>query len=1068
MKPFYNSLFFLAVIFLMAVLGHRSNAEVRSQAQEHMQYDSSCFNSLKYRMIGPYRGGRSTAVTGVAGKPTTYYMGTTGGGVWKTTNNGEDWQNISDGYFDVASIGSIDVADSDPNVIYVGTGSACIRGNIMTGRGVYKSTDGGRSWSFIGLEDAGVIGRVVVHPGDPDVAYVAALGHPFGPNQMRGLFRTTDGGETWEKVLYLSEKTGVVDVELNPDNPREIYAGLWTAERKPWTMISGSEEGGIYKSTDGGNSWERLRGGLPKGVVGKTSVAVSPAKPGRVWALIEAPEPKGGLYRSDDHGKTWKQVNDNRNHLQRAWYYTHLYADPQDENTVYSLNVRFYKSVDGGKTFESYGVPHGDVHDLWLNPDDPRRMVVANDGGAQVSVDGGESWSTYYNQPTAEIYSLTVDNEFPYRVYGPQQDNSTIRLPAWSEGSIHPKSNWSEVGGCETGPIALHPDRPWIVFSGCYGGLLTRWNERTGQSMNAMVYPQLQIGMAPRDVRERFQWNAPIVVSPHNPDVVYTASQHIWRSTDQGVNWTRISDDLTTDTPEHQDYAGEPITMDNTGVEVFNTVFALRVSPHSEKTLWAGTDDGRVWITRDEGASWSEVTPDNLPQYGTVQNIEVSPHQPGKAFIAVHRYRLDDWEPYIFKTTDFGKSWTRIADGTRGITDDFPTWVVREDPKREGLLFAGTEFGLFASFDEGENWQPLQHNLPVTRIPDIKVHRNDLVVATHGRSFWIMDNITPLRQLTDRMAEKEMHLYQPEPAYRIHPVRGGDAEDREPEGKHAGAAIDYYFNEKPDTTVTLDILKQEGEIFRSFTSDSARSKQRDEPVLPVGKGHTRFYWDLLSTGVDTLGEVIFWETSSIEGVRALPGTYQVRMQLAGGETQTRSFQVLMDPRVEDFSLDDLKIRQELALEVQDSLNRVYDAIRTLRSVRAQVNSLASHAGKAGHDNTGFHDLAENISDELSAIEEKLIQVRNESHQDPLNYPPKLKSQYAFLYGYVNGTSPMFRGPVPPTGVVRTRLGELNNSWNTIRQQLQVVLEQEVVRFNRQIRDRGDPVFIPGFNGPGKD
>jgi len=1026
----------------------------------HPVYDSSLFSALKYRMIGPYRGGRSTAATGVAGKPNTFYMGTTGGGVWKTTNNGEDWKNISDGYFDVASIGGIDVADSDPSVIYVGTGSACIRGNIMTGRGVYKSTDGGRSWSFVGLRDAGAIGKVVVHPTNPDVAYIAAVGHPFGPNKQRGVFRTTDGGKSWEKVLYISEKTGAVDLAVNPGNPREIYAGMWTAERKPWTLISGSEEGGIYKSMDGGDTWKRLKGGLPQGVVGRTAVLVSPASPNRVWALIEAPEPNGGLYRSEDHGQTWKRINDNRKHLQRAWYYIHLTADPQDENTLYSLNAPFYRSVDGGKSFETLGVPHGDVHDLWINPDDPKRMVVANDGGAQVSIDGGETWSTYYNQPTAEIYSVTVDNEFPYRVYGPQQDNSTIRLPAWTEGSIHPKSNWKSVGGCETGPIALHPDRPWIIFSGCYGGLVTRWNERTGQSMNAMVYPQLQIGMAPRDVRERFQWNAPLVVSPHNPDVVYNASQHIWRSDDLGVTWKRISGDLTTDTPEHQDYAGEPITKDNTGVEVYNTVFALQVSPHAEGTLWAGTDDGRVWITRDEGDNWNEITPEGLPQYGTVQNIDISAHQPGKAYIAVHRYRLDDWKPYIYKTTDYGQSWSRIADGTRGMPDDYPTWVVREDPERKGLLYAGTEFGLFVSFDDGSNWQSLQQNLPVTRIPDMKVHHNDLVVATHGRSFWIMDNLTPLRQLKDETARKEAHLYVSEAAYRINPSRGGDAEDREPEGKHGGAAIDYYFEEKPDTTVTLDILNQEGKVFRSFSTDSAWSREHDESPLPVKEGHTRFHWDMLSTGVDTLGEVIFWETSSIEGLQALPGSYQVRLTAAGKEPMTRSLEVHMDPRMKDATPEDLKIRHEMAREVQDSLNHIYDAIRTLRSVRGQVQSLAKHAGKAGHENRELKELKESIVSELSAIEEELIQTRNESFQDPLNFPPKLKSQYAFLYGYVNGTSDMFRGPVPPKDVVNERLNELNDQWNDIRSRLQSLLDDEVAAFNRRVDDLGEPVFIP--------
>ncbi len=1052
-RPFFSGLVAGVVLCLGALFLSPAPALAQSDADdEHVVHDPAHFDDLDYRMIGPYRGGRSTAVTGVAGQPSTYFMGSTGGGIWKTTNDGQDWHNISDGHLEVASIGGIDVANSDPNVIYVGTGSACMRGNIQTGRGVYKSTDGGDSWSFVGLPEAGLIGKVAVHPKDADVAYVAAVGHPFGDNEQRGVFRTTDGGDTWEKVLYVSDSTGVVDLALNPSNPREIYAGLWPTQRKPWTMVSGSKEGGIFKSTDGGDNWTRLKGGLPQGVVGKTSVTVSPVQPSRVWALIEAPEPKGGLYRSDDHGQTWTQINDNRKHLQRSWYYTHLYADPKDENTVYSLNVQFLKSVDGGKSFEAKGVPHGDVHDLWLNPNDPDRMVVANDGGAQVTVDGAETWSTYHNQPTAEMYSVTVDDEFPYRVYGPQQDNSTIRVPAWSEGSIHPKRNWTYIGGCETGPVALHPDRPWLVYSGCYGGSLTRWNERTKQSRNVMVYPQLQLGQAPSTLRERFQWNAPIVVSPHDPDVVYHASHRIWRSTDRGMTWTRISGDLTTDTPAHQDFAGEPITKDNTGVEVFNTVFSLRVSPHDAETLWAGTDDGRVWIRRGADAEWGEITPEGLPQFGTVQRIEVSPHQPGKAYIAVHRYRLDDWTPYVYRTTDYGASWTRIADGTTGIPEDSPTWVVREDPEREGLLYAGTEFGLHVSFNDGADWQSLQQNLPVTRVPDLKVHRNDLVVATHGRSFWIMDDLSPLRQLTNQVAEADAHLFAPEAAYLVNPTRGGDAEDREPEGRPGGAVFDYAFAEAPDSTVTLDVLNPNGDVVRSFTSDSAAAAEADEPMLSVEEGHTRFRWNLRSEGVDDVEDAITWGYTG--GVRAVPGTYQVRMSVEGEPTQTRSFEVRMDPRMETVTRQDLQEQHDLALAVRDSLNSVYDAIRTIRSVREQVTSVTAHAKKAGHDAPEMQTLADSITAKLSSIEQELMQTKNESFQDPLNFPPMLDNQYAYLYGYVAGPEG------PPTAGARERFADLNEQWAALRGQLQTLLDTEVAAFNQRVGEMGPPVFVP--------
>ncbi len=1009
-------------------------------------------DDLEYRMIGPYRGGRVTAVTGIADQPSTYFMGSTGGGVWKTTNDGQDWHNISDGEFDVASIGAIDVANSDPNVIYVGTGSACMRGNIQTGRGVYKSTDGGDSWSFVGLPEAGLIGNIAVHPNDADVAYVAAVGHPFGDNEQRGVFRTTDGGENWEKVLYLSDSTGVVDLALNPKNPREIYAGLWPTQRTPWTMVSGSKEGGIFKSTDGGDNWTRLKGGLPQGVVGKTSVTVSPAEPSRVWALVEAPEPKGGLYRSDDHGQSWTQVNDNRQHLQRAWYYTHIYAHPTDPNTIYSLNTRFYESTDGGETFDFYGVPHGDEHDLWINPEQPDRMVLGNDGGAQVTVDGAETWSTMYNQPTAEIYSLTVDDEFPYRVYGPQQDNSTIRLPSWTERSIHPKSSWTEVGGCETGPVALHPDRPWLIYSGCYGGHLSRWNERTNQSRNVMVYPQLQLGQAPRTLRERFQWNAPIEVSPHDPDVVYHASHRIWRSTDRGMSWTRISDDLTTDTEAHQDFAGEPITKDNTGVEVFNTVFSLQVSPHSAETLWAGTDDGRVWLSQNNGSSWNEITPANLPEYGTVQRIEVSPHDPETAYVAVHRYRLDDWQPYVFRTTDYGDSWTRIATGDRGIPSNSPTWVVREDPEREGLLYAGTEFGLYVSFNDGQNWQSLQQNLPVTRVPDLKVKDDDLVVATHGRSFWILDNLAPLRQMTDAVAEADMHLFDPAPAHLVSSSGGeADAEDREPAGKPSAATFDYTFADAPDTTVTLDVVAPDGSVVRSFTSDSTVAEEEGNPVLPAEEGLNRFQWPLRAEGVDDVDDAIVWGYTG--GPKVVPGTYTVRLTTATSDTLTQPVDVRMDPRVEDVTQSDLQAQYELATAIRDSTTAIYDAIRTLRSVREQVNSVAEHAAEAGHE--GLTARADSLTETLTSIEQELMQTRNESHQDPLNFPPQMDNQYAYLYGYVVGPDG------PPTEAARERFEDLNEQWRDLRDRLQTVLETDLPQFNKQVRSlEGQPVFPP--------
>jgi photosystem II stability/assembly factor-like uncharacterized protein len=1023
-------------------------------AQQNVVYDTALYNALEYRMIGPHRGGRVTAVAGIAGQPLTFLMGSTGGGVWITRDAGEDWENISDDAFAVSSIGAIDVAPSDHNVIYVGTGSACIRGNVSTGRGVYRSNDGGKNWSFVGLRDAGQIGDLVVHPQDPDLVYLAALGHPFGPNPMRGVFRSRDGGANWEKVLFVSDSTGAVSLAMNPDNPRILYAGMWRAERKPWTLISGAREGGIYRSVDGGDSWEGLEGGLPQGVIGKTAVAVSPANPDRVWALIEGEGRSGGLYRSDDGGESWRRINGDRRLRQRAWYYTHLHADPLDENTVYVLNTGLLKSVDEGKSFEAIRVPHGDVHALWINPNDPDYMIVGNDGGAQVTLDGGRSWSTMYNQPTAELYSVTVDNEFPYRVYGPQQDNSTITVPSWTGGGVSPEQFWYSVGGCESGPVALHPDHPNIIYSGCYGGTIDRVNVETGQERNVLIYPQLQLGQAPRDLKYRFQWNAPIVVSPHDPNVVYHGSQYVLRTTDGGQTWETISPDLTTNTAAHQDYAGEPITKDNTGIEVFNTVFTIVVSPHDANTLWVGTDDGRVHITRDGGGSWTEITPSGLPRFGTVDAIEVSPHQPGRAYIAVHAYRLDDYSPYIFKTNDYGASWQRLTDGRNGIPADYPVRVVREDPDRQGLLYAGTEFGLFVSFDDGAHWQSLQLNLPVTPVMDLAVHHQDLVVATQGRSFWILDDLTPLHQIDREMASEAVWLFDPRDPYRVD-IGGGFGEDW-PEYPREGAWIFYNLREPLPDEITLEILDGDGEVVQTFTSDSAKAREEDTPALPAEAGMNRFVWNLRYPAVDEVDDAVVWGFTG--GPLAMPGKYSARVT-AGETSQTREFEVLADPRREDVTAEAYQAQFEMAVAIRDTLNSVYDAIRTIRSVREQAKSTVSHAVEAGQEED-LKAQADSIAAKLTDIEQGLMQTKNESRQDPLNFPPRLDNQFAYLYGYVAGPNDQ------PTEGAHTRFQDLNQEWSELRDRLDTVLRTDVAALNQLLQERGvDNIIIPRQGEP---
>ncbi|MFA9453635.1 MAG: WD40/YVTN/BNR-like repeat-containing protein, partial [Candidatus Aminicenantaceae bacterium] len=652
--------------------------------------DPALFSKLQYRFIGPTRGGRVTAVTGIPGQPMTFLMGTTGGGVWKTADGGITWANISDKHIKVASIGSVEVAPSDPNVIYVGTGSASPRGNISTGKGIYKSTDAGKTWALVGLDSFLQIGKLQIHPQDPDVVYAAVLGNIFGPGPERGVYRTTDGGQTWEKVLFLDDKTGCIDLVMDPSNPRILYAGFWQAERKPWTIIDGGEKGGVWKTVDAGETWKRLEGGLPDGVVGRVGIAVSPVNPDRVWVIQEAEdEKKGGIHMSEDAGETWKRINRDHNYRQRAWYYTRIFADPQNEHTVYVLNTGFYKSLNGGQEFQRIRTPHGDNHCLWINPNDPDIMIQSNDGGSNVTFNGGRSWSTQMNQPTAEIYRVTVDNRFPYRVYGDQQDNSSISI--LSQG--RPSQEFYSVGGGESGHIAVDPRDPDVIYAGNYIGIITRLDRKNGHSKRIDAYPELADGIAPRDLKYRFQWNFPIRISPHDPDVLYITSNHVHRSRDQGLTWDVISPDLTYDIDAYLDRPGGPIQHDTTGVETYCTIFAFEESPQEPGVLWAGSDDGRVHVSRDNGGSWQEVTPKDMPKEGTVNMFDISPTQPGRVLMAVYRYRDNDFRPYIFRTDNYGKSWDLLTDGKNGIPADHFVRVVREDPDREGLLYAGTEFG---------------------------------------------------------------------------------------------------------------------------------------------------------------------------------------------------------------------------------------------------------------------------------------------------------------------------------------------------------------------------------------
>ena len=969
-------------------------------------FDPGAFKALRYRMVGPARGGRVTAVTGVPQQPHTFYMGGTGGGVWKTTDAGISWINVSDPYFDVGSIGSMDVADSDPNVVYVGTGSEGLRSNVSIGKGVYKSTDAGRTWAHVGLREMGQIGAVVIHPTNPDVVYAAALGDPFRPTNERGVYRTRDGGRTWQRVLYVSDSTGAVDIELQPGTPAVVYASMWRAERKPWTIISGAREGGVYKSTDGGDNWRKLTAGLPSQLVGKSDLAVSAAMPNRLYVLMEA-KPGNGLYRSDDTGESFTAVNTTTAGLiTRPFYYTNVDADPRDADVVYVGTEGFYKSTDGGRTFRTMRTPHGDNHDLWINPSTPSVMIQANDGGANVTLDGGRSWSTQYNQPTAELYQVYVDEQFPYRLYGAQQDNSTLIVPSrpiTASPPDDPIQQWRQGPGCETGPIMPHPTNADTVYGSCKGQY-SRMSLRTGQEKQYWVGAQSLYGNPGKDLIYRFQRVSPMEISPHDPSTLYYGSQHVHRTRDEGVTWERISPDLTANEPQYQQRpSGEPITIDVTGEEYYSTLYAIRESPLERGVIWTGANDGPFYISRDNGRTWTNVTPRGLPAGGRVQNIEPSPHRRGSAYYAVHRYLLGDWRPYIYRTNDYGRTWTLLTPGTNGIPANHPTRVVREDPDRAGLLYAGTEFGAFVSFDDGRRWHPFQLNLPHTPITDMKVHRKDLVLATQGRSFWILDDLTPLHQMGDRVVSARGHLFRPRAAHRLrYSTRFGGAESErpaapdEPQYPPPGANVDYWLSAAPTAPVTLEILDAGGKVVRRFSSevptpragqDSAAVRREDEPGmtapieqlgaarLPATQGLNRFVWDFAYPGP--------WDANpqriGRNGPLAPPGTYTVRVT-SGDWSATQPLELRMDPRLARDGLTVAELRAQLDhnLRVRDMVTEVNQTVARLQLAKRRLQSASGAAA--------------DTLQRLTALEAKLV-------TPPIRYSqPALQAHIGYLYG----------------------------------------------------------------------
>ena len=1003
----FSTLTAFLILFLFTTGVHSSKAQIfgHGASDEDPVFEAHYLQGLEYRNIGPFRGGRSVAVSGHTSQPNTFYMGATGGGVFKTTDGGRRWVNVSDGYFKTGSVGALSVAPSDKNVIYAGMGETCIRGNMSAGDGIYRSTDEGKTWQYIGLGNTQFIGEIVVHPDNPDVLWVAAMGHTFGTegNEERGIYKSTDGGKSWKKILYRDRHTGAVDIEIDPNNPRILYASLWEAYRNPWSMSSGGDGSGLFKSTDGGESWTEIskRPGLPKGILGKIGVAISPVNSNRVWAIIE--NENGGVFRSDDGGDTWTRINSDRNLRQRAWYYTHIVADPNDEETVYVLNVGFYRSHDGGKSFERISTPHGDHHDLWIDPANPNRMAIADDGGVQVSYNQGASWSSYHNYPTAQFYHVTTDDQFPYRIYGAQQDNSTVAIQNRSAGYGIDESHWHSVAGGESGYIAPHPTKPEITFGGSYGGYLTRYNSETKLSDRIDVWPDNPMGYGARSLKYRFQWTFPIHISPHDPSVLYTAAQYLFRSTDEGMSWERISDDLTRDDPKKQEESGGPITKDDTSVEYYNTIFSFAESPVEQGVLWTGADDGLVHVSRDNGKSWQEVTPKKMPE-AMVSIIEPSHFKAGTAYMAVNRYKFDDFTPMLYKTDNFGRSWKKITDGIPPMAF---TRVIREDPNREGLLYTGTETGVYVSFNDGDSWQPLQLNLPVVPITDLAVHERekDLVVATQGRAFWVLDDLSLLHQLKDDV-RSDHYLFEPAHSYLFggyYDIPEGMTVGQNPRN---GVVVHYHLKDSLDSEVKLQFFEGNGDLIRSYSSKETlkgkpvapsdqfyeHPEQTQSDVVQSRQGLNSFVWNMRYPGATDLdGRQILW-AGSTRGPEAVPGTYVVKLMIDDEVVQSQQFEIRKDPRI-PASTSDLREQFELHEQIIGKLDETHTAVNNLRTARKQLQELSS---KLPEENEEGKKRISQLVETMDTIEANLVQVKAEAIQDVLNYPIKLNNKLAAL------------------------------------------------------------------------
>lgn len=1039
----------MRIILLSALLisffATQAQKKTLSSTSNTLSFDQSLYAGIKWRELGPFRGGRSTTVTGVRGNSNLYYFGAVGGGVWKTEDAGQTWSNITDNYFG-GTVGAVAVAESDPNVIYVGEGEQGLRNNVSSGWGAWRSTDAGKSWKHIGLNDSRHISRIRIHPKNPEVVYLAAMGNLWKPNEMRGVFRSTDGGTTWKKVLYINDKAGAGDLMMDPNNPRILYAATWNMKRNGWRMDSGGPDSKLWKSTDGGDTWENLsdRPGMPKGLNGIIGVTVSPKNSDRVWAIIENSEAPG-VYRSDDGGKTWARINQDRALLQRAWYYCRIYADAQNEDKVWVMNVSYGVSKDGGKTFELKNAPHGDHHDLWIDPNNNMRMIIADDGGAQVSNDGGENWTTYHNQPTAQFYRVTTDNSFPYNILGAQQDNTSVRIPHRTTGASVTETDWDALSVGESAHLAPDPTNPNIIYGSDYKGYMSLQNLDNGQERSTNVWPDLPAGSGVEVMKYRFNWNYPLVFSKHDPKKLFAGSNHLHATTNGGQSWEVISPDLTRNEPETIKSSGGPITQDNTGAEYYANIFVITESPYTKDEIWTGSDDGLLHVTIDGGKSWKNVTPPMSPKYNMMNSIDVNPFVRGGAYVVASQYKFSDYTPYIYKTTDYGKTWTVI---TNGIPKEEFVRVVRADPKRQGLLYAGTEKGMWVSFDDGASWNKFQLNLPPVPIHDLAIKNDNLIAATHGRSFWLIDDLTPLHQLSKEMETKDFTLFKPMPSYRMPGGSSGRDMNRKLEGQnHSGGVMVHYFVKAIDekTEAKLEFLEVNGNVIKSFSN---KAKEKADQLTTVAGGN-RFVWDMRHPGYKTFPGMVFYGSPNL-GPKAVPGKYKVRITI-NSQTQEQEFEILKDPRI-NTTQEEFQEQFNFLIKVRDKVTEANQGVIDIRKIKDDLGSLKNKIGNEPQYKE-LNDLVKKFETELTTHENNIHQTKNKSVQDPLNYGIKMNNRLAHLMVEQAG------GDFPPTQQGEEVRQILTKMVDNELIKLRSTIDQNTERINTMAKEKGIEVVM---------